>query len=333
MTRRTGLLVAAALAGLLAAAAYLAAPGRIVPEQPARLAIAVPASTAPALLHVAAARGFFAEENLDVSIVPATHGRAAAELLAQGKADLAAAAEVVFVLGVLAGADLAIAASISASNDSAIVARRDRGIAAPADLAGKRLGVTFGTSADYFLWAFLIRHKLPPESAVLVNLLPGEIAKALAGGTVDAVATWNPIILEARSALGASAAVFTEPGIYTQTFVLFGRGDVVRGQPAAMRRLARALLKAERFMGAHPDEALLIAAERLKLDADALRPGWRNFEFKVDLLQSQLMQMEDQARWAMARGHVPAGPVANFIPHLHLDALLAVQPERVTIVR
>lgn len=329
MRRRLHLLLAAAA---LAALGYVAVESRPV-QRIERLSIALPASTAPSLLQIAAAKGYLAEEALDVGIVPATHGRAAAELLAQGNVDLAAAADVVFVIGVLKGADLSLAASISASEDSAIVARRDRGIAAPADLAGKRIGVTFGTSADYFLWAFFTRHKLALESAVLVNLLPGEIAKALAGGAVDAVATWNPIIHEARSALGANAAEFTEPGIYKQTFVLFGRGDFARGQPAAMQRLARALLKAEQFMRSQPDEALRIVAERLRIDADALRPAWRNFEFRADLLQSQLVQMEDQARWAIARGYAPAQPVPNLLPSLHLDALLAVDPRRVTVVR
>jgi len=53
----------------------------------------------------------------------------------------------------------------------------------------------------------------------------------------------------------------------------------------------------------------------------------------VDLLQSQLITMEDEARWAMARGYVAKGPVPNFLPNLYLDALLAVRPERVTVVR
>jgi NitT/TauT family transport system substrate-binding protein len=49
--------------------------------------------------------------------------------------------------------------------------------------------------------------------------------------------------------------------------------------------------------------------------------------------QSQLITLEDEARWAMARGYIAMGPVPNFLPHLYLDALLAVQPERVTVLR
>jgi len=38
-----------------------------------------------------------------------------------------------------------------------------------------------------------------------------------------------------------------------------------------------------------------------------------------------------EARWAMARGHIEKGSIPNF--HLYLDALLAVQAERVTVMR
>jgi NitT/TauT family transport system substrate-binding protein len=34
----------------------------------------------------------------------------------------------------------------------------------------------------------------------------------------------------------------------------------------------------------------------------------------------------------MARGHVASGPVPNLLPHLYLDALLAVRPERVSVL-
>jgi NitT/TauT family transport system substrate-binding protein len=46
-----------------------------------------------------------------------------------------------------------------------------------------------------------------------------------------------------------------------------------------------------------------------------------------------LVTLEDVATWAMARGYAPAQPMPNFLSHLALDALLAVGPERVTVVR
>lgn len=299
-----------------------------------KLTIAVSSTPHAALLHLAAAKGFFAAEGVDVDILPVTHGKAALDLLAQGKTDLAAAAEVPFVIAVLNGKPLAVAATVvSVSSEMAVVARRDRGVAAAKDLVGKRVGVTFGTSGDYFLWAFLIRHKVPPELVNFVDVPPGQLVQELARGSIDAVSTWQPVRFNAEAALGENAAAFAEPDAYTVTHLVVGRSDFLRAHPGTAERLVRALLKAEALARAQPDEALRLVAQRLKIDPAAWQPGWQDLDFAVHLRQSQLVTLEDEARWAMARGHAPVGAVPNFLPHLYLDALLAAKPERVTVVR
>lgn len=297
-----------------------------------KLSIAIPTVPLAALMYIAAARGYFAEEGLEVTILPTIHGKAAVELVARGKVDLATASEVVFVLSVTKGEAVGIAASMVSSKDLAIVARRDRGIAAPRDLVGKKIGVTLGTSGEYFLWAFLIRHKLPPGSVALVDVPPGQIAQELARGTIDATATWQPNVLNAQLALSDNAVTWHEPLVYAQTFNIIGRNDFLKGNFKAIEKLVRAMLKAEQFNRAQPEEALNLVAERLKTDVKSMRPAWENFNFRIDLTQSQLMTLEDEARWAVERGYVEEKQVPNFLPNLYLDALLAVQPERVTVV-
>ena len=328
---------AAALAAIVLSLGYLGTRGqpvtRNLPVEELRIALAVLPHTA--LVHVAAAKGYFADEGLEVSILPVSHGVAAIGDVLQGKADLAIAAEVPFVISVMKGNALGMVASLaSVSNDNAIIARRDRAIAAARDLEGKKIGVTFGTSGSYFLWAFLIRHKLPlpPDSIALVDLPPDRIVGALANGSVDAVATWQPISFEAQAVLGKNALSFTEADAYRNTVVAVGRSDFLKGHANAIEKLVRAMLKAEQFMQSHPEETLNLVAEWLKIDVDALRPTWEQFDFSINLLQSHLITLEDEARWAMARGYAAKGPVPNLLPHLYLDALLAIQPERVTVL-
>ncbi|OGT79764.1 MAG: hypothetical protein A3H91_06300 [Gammaproteobacteria bacterium RIFCSPLOWO2_02_FULL_61_13] len=298
------------------------------------LRLALPSLPHAALLHIAAEKGYFVEEGLQLTITPTTHGKVALELVVQRKADLAAAAEVPFVLGVMKGEAIGNAASmLSVSNDSAVVARRDRGIAAPRDLVGKKIGVTLGTSGEYFLWAFMIRHRLAPDSVTLVDIPPDKTAQALVDGSIDAAATWQPIVFDAQTALGKNALLFTEAQAYTLNFLLIGEQLFLKNHPRAIEKFIRAMLKAEQFNRSQPEQALNLVAGRLKVEVDSLRPAWRNFEFQVDLQQSQLLTLEDESRWAMERGYAPAGPVPNFLPHLYLDALLAVKPERVTVVR
>jgi ABC-type nitrate/sulfonate/bicarbonate transport system substrate-binding protein len=304
---------------------------RAASKEPVRLAL----SSTPhaALLHIAAAKGFFDDEGLAVTVVPVSHGKAALDLLGRGEVDMAAAAEVPFVIAVLQGQPLGIAASmLSVSTEMAVVARGDNGIAQPRDLLGKKIGVTRGTSGEYFLWAFLIRHQLASESVTLVDLPPDRIADELSRGTIDAASTWQPVRLGAETALGARAVSFTAPVAYTVTHVVVARNDYWQTHPGVARKLVRALLKAEQFNRAEPEQALAIMAQRLKLDAHVLRHSWEDLGFRVNLLQSQLVTLEEEARWAMERNHARQGPVPNFLSHLYLDALLREQPERVTVV-
>jgi NitT/TauT family transport system substrate-binding protein len=159
------------------------------------------------------------------------------------------------------------------------------------------------------------------------------MARELKNGTIDAVSTWEPIRSEAHAALGDNAQSFVGPDAYSASQVVVGRSEFLKARSGAIERLMRALLKAEAFNRSEPQQALALVADLLRLDARALlASGWKDFQLKVDLRQSQLVTLEDEARWAMARGYADKGPIPNFLPHLHLDALLAVQPERVTVV-
>ena len=298
-----------------------------------KLSIALPTTPHAALLCIAAAKGYFAEQGLDVTVKPVSHGRAALDLMIQGGADLASTAEVPFVIAVMKGEPIGVAATIvSVSSDMTIIARRDRAIARPSDLAGKRIGATPGTSGEYFLWAFLIRNKIAPSSITMVDTPPDKLVQALSNGSIDAASTWEPIKSDARAALADNALPLTSTDAYVVTHVVVGRSDFLKSRSSAIGKLVRALIQAEAFASKEPRQAMALVADQFKLDVKTVQSGWDDIEFKVNLRQSQLITLEDQARWAMARGYADKQPVPNFLPHLYLDALLGVQAERVTVV-
>lgn len=330
--------IAAAMAVLSAVVLILGACGKQVPARPAEaaresLTIAVPKTPHAALMHLAKFKGYYAQEGLDVTLVETSHGKAALDLMVQGSADLATAAEVPFVISVLNEGPLGVLATVAnVSSEMAAVARRDRQVVQPGDLRGKRVGVTFGTSGEYYLWALMTRHQIPPDALTLVNLPPGDMAKALSEGAVDAVSTWEPVKSAAQHSLGAQAVVFAEPEVYTVTHVVIGRSQTIASRSGAMRKLLAALIKAERFAASQPDQSLAALAAWLQVDVGSLRPGWSALSLQVNLRQSQLLTIEDQARWAMSRGYASRSDMPNFLSHIHLDPLLAVQPERVSVV-
>ncbi|WAC74623.1 ABC transporter substrate-binding protein [Roseateles sp. SL47] len=304
------------------------------PASTETLTIALPQAPHAALIHLADAKGLFQAHGLAVKVSSQAHGKAALEEVLQGGADLAAAADVPIVIEVLKGAPLSIVTTVaSASNELAVLARRDRMVTSPGDLARHRVGVTLGTSAEYFLWAFMVRHRLAPQSLVLVDLPPNRLVAALREGSVDAIAAWQPVRHDAERALGSAIVTFTAPDAYAQNYALVGRSAFLASRGEALRRLMLGLLDAERFVEASPSQARSLLATRLALSPDALEPAWQALELEVDQQQDQLITLEDVAVWAMARGYVPAQPMPNFLSHLSVDALQELRPRRVTVVR
>jgi ABC-type nitrate/sulfonate/bicarbonate transport system substrate-binding protein len=331
--RRRALLGAGAAA--LLASLYELTGRRAAPEKSnAKLRIAVPLVPHAGLIHLASARGFFRDRGLDVSLLPQSYGKAALAQLLRGQADLAVAADVPIVVEVLKGAPLSIVASVAnASNELGVLGRIDRGVHTAADLHGRRVGVTLGTSGEYFLWAFLVRNRIAPQSLQLVDLPPAQLIESLQQGRVDAIAAWQPVRHEAELAFGNLIVSLQAPDAYAQTYVLVGQRDYVQAHQQELRHVVQALLDAEAFVAAAPDSAKKQLAGILKLSPQTFDPAWQDVSLKVEEQQAQLVTLEDVATWAMARSYAPTQPMPNFVSHLALDTLLAVSPERVTVVR
>jgi NitT/TauT family transport system substrate-binding protein len=331
---RRGILMGGGAAALLASM-YALSTRRNAPDEPrSNVRIAVPVVPHAGLIHIAAARGLFREKGLDVTLLPQSYGKAAVAELVRGNADLAVAADVPVVVEILKGAPLSIIASVAnASNELAVLGRIDRGIRTPPDLRGRRVGVTLGTSGEYFLWAFLVRHRIAPDSVQLVDLPPSGLIDALSRGLVDAIAAWQPVRHEAELAFGDRVVSLRSPDAYAQAYVLVGRQDYVQAHRQALGQVLRALLEADVFVEADPASARRLLAGLLKLRPETFDPAWQDVTLEVEQQQAQLVTLEDVAAWAMARHYAPSQPMPNFVSHLELPTMLAVSPERVTVVR
>ena len=332
MRRRA--LVAGGAAALLGSL-YALNRRRVAPEEwKSTVRIAVPVVPHAGLIHIASARGFFRDRGLGATLLPQCYGKAALAELLRGQADLAVAADVPVVVEILKGAALSIVASVAnASNELAVLGRTDRGIRTPGDLRGRKVGVTLGTSGEYFLWAFLVRNRIAPQSVELVDLPPSRLIESLRQGQVDGIAAWQPVRHEAELAFGDLIVSLQAPDAYAQNYVLVCQRDYVLAHQQELRQVVRALLDAEAFVNADSQRAKDALAGLLKLSPETFDPSWQDVTLEVEQQQAQLVTLEDVATWAMARNYAPTQPMPNFVSHLALDTLLAVSPERVTVVR
>jgi len=126
--------------------------------------------------------------------------------------------------------------------------RRDRGIEAPEDLRGKKVGVTKGTNAEFFLDPFLVYRRLPREEITLVDLKPEELLPALREGSIDAASTWNPHAIRLQRELGENGVTFTEDQIYTWFWNLGARKTFLADRAQTMGRVLQALFSVTEFV-------------------------------------------------------------------------------------
>ena len=276
------------------------------------------------LVHVAMAKGYFAEEGLETQPVMSTFGKAALQSLLDHKADFATVGETPIMFSALKGEPFRVIASFVSSNtNNGIVARRDAGIEKGADLKGKRIGFTPGTTSDFFLDSQLTALGLARQAIRPVALKPEEMREAIHAKTVDAACTWNYPLTEIRRDLGAAGILFVDRDIYTENFVIAVSKDLLQKEPETAQRFLQALIRAEAFVAQHRDEAQAIVATATKTDLGLVREVWDTFKLEVKLDQSLLITLEDETRWAMKHKLTDQTVMPDYRIFIHADSLRA----------
>ena len=180
---------------------------------------------------------------------------------------------------------------------------------------------------------FLAAHRIDPRSIIRANLCARPDVDALIAGEVDAVTIWAPYSPELIKRLGDTAVVFSDKAIYTSTLNLVAGEELVKQHPEVLRRVLAALLRATAFARSDSDRAVREVSQALGLNEAVVKVDWNPLNFTVALNQSLIIFLEDQARWAIRRQLVEASTVPNFLEWIHADALAAVNPEAVSVIR
>lgn len=302
--------------------------------RPTRVTVAYTVQPQSTLIHVAVAKGYFAEEGLDVQPSIHTHGRASLQSLIEHKADFATTAETPFMFNVLKGEKIFVIANIEASSvNNGIVARKDAGITKAGQLRGKRIGFTPGTTSDFFLDSLLTALGLTRQEIQPVPLKPEEMQDAILAKRIDAASTWNYPLTEIKHALGANGTIFVDREIYTETFNVAAQQDFVRQNPETVQRFLRALIKAEKFVAKNRDEAQQILNAATKTDIHLIREVWEAFSYRIVLDQTLLITLEDETRWAMKNKLTDKTAMPNYLDFIHIDSLKSVDPNAILLHR
>lgn len=283
-----------------------------------------------ALEWIAKDMGFYDKVGLDVEIKGYPSGKEAADALKAGQVDVATASEYVVASRSFSEPDLRILGNIAYYRNKGIVGRRDRGIGKPADLKGKRIGVTSPSGAEYSLNVFLALHGLTVQDVDSVNLAPKQIVEAMESGSIDATITWQPHVQSIEKKLGANAVSFQGDGLDTYLLLLVTREENLVATNGALNKLMHALVLAEEWVLAHPGEAKRYLAKRFALEPAYVEYLWPNMQLAVTLPQELLIAMDSEARW-LASQNRRSDPIPNYAGFIRAEPLKAANPLAVTL--
>lgn len=289
-----------------------------------------------ALVWLAESEGFFTRHGLQATVTGFPSGVASVDDLLAGNEDVATAADSVFVSKSLApgnGGTLKILAEIARSESIQIVARLDRGIAAPADLSGKRIALTRQTPSAYFLDRYLLYNLIDQRSVTIVDLPPLGVVEAVVRGDVDAAVTWEPYVWDIEQRLAGNGRSWSAQSSQQFHFLLIGTADFAEKRPQAATKLFQALAEAEALIRADPERARSTLARRLTLDKRYLASVWPKHIVGLSLDQALLVSLEDQARWQIAEQLAPAARPPNYLQSISSAPLVSVKPDAVSLFR
>lgn len=245
-------------------------------------------------LSIAALRGYFDDEGLDVNIVDFAGGSRALQAVVGGSADIVSGAFEHTIN--LQSKGQFYRAFVQQGQAPAIVLavskRTMPNYQSPADLKGKKIGVTApGSSTNMMVSFFLEQHGLKPSDVSFIGVGAGAGAiTAMRTGQIDAIANLDPVIgtllkddaiqiISDTRTLAETQKVF---GGNMPSACLYTSQRFIDANPVTTQALANAIVRADKWIQAStledivktvPESYLLNDVELYKQCLEANRPA------------------------------------------------------------
>jgi sulfonate transport system substrate-binding protein len=152
-----------------------------------------------------------------------------------------------------AGSAVVYVAGQRATNSEAILVGQNSSIHTIADLRGKRIGFTKGSSAHHLVLQILEKAGLSYGDITPVYLTPPDAGPAFANGSIDAWSIWDPYLAIGEGKLNGRTLVNVAEIARTNSFYVANR-DFARSQGAVLQQVVAVTSSVARWAQAHRDE-------------------------------------------------------------------------------
>lgn len=231
-----------------------------------------------------------------------------AEALNAGAVDAGIIGDAPLLFALAAGAQVkAIAVDKSDPYGTAVIVRGDSPLHSAADLKGKRIATGRGSIGHFVALKALASAGLSEKDVELRFLGPVDAKMALANGSVDAWATWEPYTALSETADKARVLV-NGRGLWAGNSFLAATDSALAdpAKRAALQDYLQRLAGAQRWAYAHLDEYSRSLAKIIGFPEDAARLQFQRRQLRWQALDAQtLAQQQETADFYQAHGLIP----------------------------
>src|SRR5882672_37518 len=195
----------------------------------------------------------FAGRQIGIKWIEFTSGPPLLEAMSIGSVDVGAVGDTPPVFAQAANANIVYVAGSRITNGQGILVSANSGIRSIADLRGKRVGFTKGSSAHNVVIATLEKAGLTYEDITPVYLTPPDAGPAFANGSIEAWAIWDPYFAIGEKRQNGRILVNASDVAKTNSFYLANR-DFANNNAQHTRDVIKGLAEAARWAEAHRAE-------------------------------------------------------------------------------
>jgi NitT/TauT family transport system substrate-binding protein len=250
-------------------------------------------------LYVAQAKGFYAEEGLEVALEYGFENDFVA-LTAQGERQFAVASGDQVILARAQGLPVVYVMKWYQRFPVGVMSLAKMGIDSPAKLEGHSVGTPVLSGASYVGWKGLVYATGLDETTIRLEVIGFTQAEAVSQGQVDAA-----VIYIANEPVQLTQAGMEVNVIEVSDYIdLVSNGIItnetlIRENPDLVRRVVRASLRGLEYTIAHPDEAFAIARQAVPEITDEDVPTQRAvLEASIALWRSDHPGLSDPQAWS-----------------------------------
>jgi sulfonate transport system substrate-binding protein len=213
----------------------------------------------------------FKPQGIDVKWVEFSSGPPMMEAMNVGSIDYGAVGDSPPVFAQAAGAAIVYAAGQPITNGQGILVPQNSAIKSIADLRGKRIGFTKGSSAHNITVQTLEKAGLTYADVTPVYLTPPDAGPAFANGSIDAWAIWDPYFAIGETKQNGRILVNASEITKTNSFYIANR-DFAKNHGSVLQQIIDVTASTAKWAEQHRDEVAksLSAVTGIALDIQTI---------------------------------------------------------------